>query len=1638
MGKPNLIDSRSVPVRAGIGHLEFTSGVLLFRRVCRWLCPTVSANLAGEVVATHPEGMAEISRWLSAAIPPDSMETRSASRRDASERAFAEAWFPFCLLPLPHDWRCCLRELHCGGEGRGEGDFSRPLSPTLSPTVQSVLNPEPIVGEREQNTEPTARINILTRWRFGRSLDLPSVALGLLVLAFLTSSTCAQAPTAPQKTSQDPDLKGNLSKSLSFSRDREMETRLRAAHTALATGHSVDGVRILGEFLGLPEPHNIQVGTTLRDIREEATRLLRHGSAEVREQFRRETAVRAAVDLREARASGDTSALATVAARYPFTPTARECVETLAAQFYDHGQYDAVIQAAQRWVERSPDPRQAAQESPQLIGLWSDALREVGAADLAKQLAVQYPVPPGGSPFRSVGTELVSPLPRVSSPAVAVAWDVSSEVSPSAFSLLRKVLNDLSRQGVHPALVIRPLVLVDRIVWRSLTEIVCIDRHSGEVLWRKPIPDPAMESIAQLDEKSDPTLERRLRIQLGHRCLRNSILGQLSSDGKRVFCVQPASSLPSTGKPSPQPNPPPSEESAIIPDLIVVAYSLVDGSVQWTSQEAWGEGYRGTFPFGPPVAQGASLSSVVQQKGQLLILRMDAATGNLDESHVLGDAPLLSKDPRRMTQACPIRWHKGLALCATGAGAVAAFDVTGGQLSWGFRHARDDVEVAPGMLQPPVDRYGWSWMAGWQMPQLERFGRYLVHASPESNQIRCLGAEEGELRWEVPIAGAHTLVGGDEQRIVIAGSGFARALRMTDGHVEREYVTPVPVDSSSWVDGLCQLVLRDGRTIEWNPATGESSSVSSGNLTSREPWLAWAGSRLRIQGDSESSLIRIDRLGEQQLTTRVNGLSLRGMNPPLVPGSVAQQIPVEIDWDSRAEQTWPRPVADWIAVEKTYRDLHRALGEGELPTALGHVFHLLDQKPESWEVDRLAPPRTGPAGTRGLDTSRTVRLDAALRGILQTLWDSGTPEQRSALLQSYETWSTLPATRHDDRARPLEQLSFLPQRSLERPFAGITLGELAIQQLDLRRQAAPEAGPAAAAALWRLAELYLERGDWNDAAGLIEQLQRRFGDIAVRGGQTPRQIVKSLPPDSPILTRIDSDRRTAWPDRPPIVTSKTSYLAAENQLAIPIRAERGTMFDHLNVRYAPSGESQLEFSGLGKKKSWNLPLRRSNRDLRRTNPELQRGWAFGQFLVVQMGTELFCVSSLNDKGETTTSKKKDTILWPLLLDSMGKKGEPIDTLGNEDNTLLSLERRPVPQVVGFVRPETELFDAHGHRATWVGPVSAGTLCFLQQGMLVCLETATGRELWRRYDVPPGVRTFGDDGVILLTHAGQPTIDLLSPLDGRTLRSYESEYPIEELLKHWGRLALVASGQPAKGTLFGPPDKGGATTPANPVAVVPAELQLRMLDLSGPKTLWEQTFPPGSAAFEIDEEWLGVLTAEGQVVFLDIRTGQTLQKSKVEVPRGLQQIVTSVTERTIFVSLSSAVTEKKLINAGQVFQSLPGWRRAFVNGPVHAFDRLSGEYQWTVLIGNRTLPLDQVRDVPLLMCVDLWKESAEVHSRYWCLDARTGKVVLDTSLHKSNIAYTVGRDLEKGEVQLQLGMPDLIYTFRYTPPPADEK
>lgn len=1493
-------------------------------------------------------------------------------------------------------------------------------------------------------------------------------------------------PSDPDKNAaaEEESVNGTYARTLSLTADREIEIRLRSAHSAFQIGNSTEGVRVLAELLTLPQTHLIEHRSTYRDVRNEVVRYLRTGSQELRDQFRRETEVRATGELNNAVLSGDIIALRRILAHYPLTPSAREAAQQLAQYQFDHGDIAGARQTASRWVESAPDPVAEARLCEPLVHLWQQAILATEGPTAARDIAARFGMMAREPDYQfPVAVDNVAPPPETV-PAALASWQVDSPFPESTVALLREIIELLRRNGVHPQLSSRPLSAGDQLFWRSPTEMLAVRSTDGTVQWRAPLAETLFEEIANQHARPDDNLHQRLKFQLGHRLLRDSIHGALSCDAERVYSIEQAPDyLPALKNDNAAPND--LEFRAPIPARTIVARSRTTGETLWKSHQVWGDGHQGLYIFGPPSPHKSQLFVIIQKAEQLTLARIHPQTGTLEAEFILGECAVPTLDRRRLNQAAPIVWNGDQAICATGAGAIVAIDLPSGIMSWAYRHPRHDNAPQVQFLQMPTLHHSWRWFSDWRETQLLRSGDRLIYATPESRLLRCLSAEGGDLLWEVPSEGCCRIVAVDSDRILVQADHGLRTYRVADGTLEVELRTSAPIASTSWDGTSCHLTLDSGQQQVWNPATNQRTtipgSVAWGKLVSPR------GMQRPIRGDSVTQLGSSISIGAHQFTITMEGVSSgdalsavnRAAEFPVIDweaASAASQLPKLIEWieaasaenrpdrlraalaesargiESSPEGTesferllveWPTGIQDQI--EMNWRLLQRSLRDQRMEDSVKHLLALLQRDPSQWEVE-IDPSTTEQPAER----PRTVRLDAAIRGALNQLWQHSGDPQKQVIETTIRQWANHPDSVAGRWAESLQSLSFWNAPVVE-PAAVDSLPKLAATQFGLIQRAARTDRTQASAALLQLAEFQLQRGDRQHAAALLTRLQTQLGDIPLPDGshQLPANI-EAVP--------------FAWPaGKPTVFDAKPSFVEGDSLIPVPVRAERGSPFDRIEVLCPVMPQRNVKFIMDGKL-GWDSALPVHNRDLAR-NHALRRGWAFGQFVVLQLGSELYCIASQKVQGTGKPTKTKEQFLWPRYL-SPSQSKEPqlfVDTLGTEDNRMPP-EYRPVPQVVGFSRPASEMFDPYGRRRTWVGPVTAGITCFLQQGMLVCLETSTGQELWRRYNMPVGVRCFGDDQVLGIVYDNSRQVDLLSPLDGQTLRTEHLE-PEGELLHHWGRHLLIASGQPRAGMLL-TPRPPGAVPPPNPKPQNPQEallgvtvpelapapevreaptqpLQLSLIDLEGMKTAWSRTYPAGSAAFEVDEEWLGVLHAPDKIELLDWRTGSLVSETPVTCPEGLVSVLAAVSDQMIYVSLSSAVTAKQLTTGYR-----PGWRWPLTSGPVHALDRQTGKQAWTRVIENRGLPLSQPRDVPLLVFYDAWegpdpaqplapkpKEVAS-WSRYLFLDARTGETLHESVIRQGSWQTphyaTMDKDRKNGRIDVKLDRAKI--RFDYAPKP----
>lgn len=1514
---------------------------------------------------------------------------------------------------------------------------------------------------------------------------------GLHSLTFLLAQDAAlpaQTPPpgpmdgAAEAAEDEESVNGTFARTLSLTADREIEIRLRTARSAFQVGNSAEGVRVLAELLTLSEAHLIESRSTYRDVRDEVVRILRTGSPDLRDQFRRETEVRATAELKNAVQSGDLIALRRILAHYPLTPSAREAAQQLAQQQFDHGDFAGARQTASRWIESAPDPAAEVQFCGPLVHVWQQAIQATEGPTAARDMATRFGVTLRAPDYRfPVATDNVTPPPEPV-PTATAQWRVDSPFPESAVALLREIVDLLRRNGVHPQLSSRPLTAGDQLFWRSPTELLAVRSTDGTVLWRVPLLETVFEEVENGHTRPDDNMRQRLKFQLGHRLLRDSIHGELSCDSERVYSVEQAPDyLPPLKSNAAAPND--LEFQVPIPARMIVARSRATGETLWKSHEIWGAGHQRLYIFGPPSPHKSQLFAVIQKAEQLLLVRIHPQTGKLEAEFVLGECSTPMLDRRRLNQSAAIVWNADQAICATGAGAIVAIDLLSGQMNWAFRHPRHDNAPQARFLQVPTAHHTWRWFSDWRETQLIRSGNRMVYATPESRQLRCL-SENGELHWEVPAENSSRIVAVDSERILVQADHGLRSYRLTDGTLEVEHRTSAPIAATSWDGTNCHLTLENGQQDVWNPSTNQGTtlqgSVAWGQLVSP------SGTLNHIHADAVSHLTSAMSLGPNRITITTQGIS--SGNPQsvtttseLLPaidweaGSAASQVPKLIEWveaapaadrlnrlraalaeSARGIEASPEgsesfarllvefPTGIQDQIELHWRLLRKSLRDQRAEDSLRHLLALLERDPTQWEVEIETSLTELPA-----ERPRTVRLDAAVCGALHQLWQRSSGPQRQVIETAIQQWASHPDTVAGQWAGPLRSLSFWEAPEPE-PVPIDSLARLAATQLGLIQKSTRTDRSQTAAALLQLAEFQLQRGDRQHAAALLARLRSQLGNAPLPAGADQLQATAAA-------------ELVAWPTRPPVVSdAKPSSIDGDSLIPVPVRSERGSPFDRIEI-LCPSLPQRNVRLAMDGKLSWDSALPLNNRDLMRDHA-LRRGWAFGQFVVLQLGSELYCIASQKVQGSGKPTKTKEQFLWPRYLSPTQSK-EPqrfVDTLGTEDNRMPP-EYRPVSQFVGFSRPATEMFDTYGRRRTWVGPVTAGITCFLQQGMLVCLETSTGQELWRRYDMPQGVRCFGDEQIIGVVHDGSRQVDLLSPLDGQTLQTVRLE-PEGELLHHWGRHLLIASGQPRAGMLLTPRPAGvvaappkpqdpaealrGVTTapqtPAPELRDAPKEaLQLSLIDLEGMKTVWSRTYPAGSAAFEVDEEWLGVLHAPEKLELIDWRTGDLVSETPVTRPAGLIAVSAAVSDQMIYVSLSSSVTAKQLTTGYR-----PGWRWPLTSGPVHALDRQTGKQAWTRVIENRGLPLSQPRDVPLMVFYDAWegpdpaqpvapkpKEVAS-WSRYLFLDARTGETLHESAIRQGSWQTphyaTMDKDRKAGRVDVKLDRMKI--RFDYAPKP----
>ncbi len=1172
-------------------------------------------------------------------------------------------------------------------------------------------------------------------------------------------------------------------------------------------------------------------------------------------------------------------------------------------------------------------------------------------------------------------------------PAPDTRWSRLTPLPADMTNLMSDAQHAARGQGIVSSWAIRPLVVGSVVIARTLEQLVALDLESGATLWTKPHAEYAalVERWATLDHTS---VQVPIVAAWHRRTEADSVFGSLATDGRIVVAVmEPDRKLTSPNRTALLNGPgvangPPANSTSLSESHWnrLVAFEVTTGELCWQiggKPTGPADVYGGLRFLGPPLAVDDLWFGIARREDELNLLAIDSESGHLRWSISLGVLPPHLADAMAQRRiARPVTLVEGRLLCPTASGALIAVDPVTRGIAWAARYPVTQLEQAP----RPVNGIGTgavvdAWWNEWrEVACLAENGLHLaVLASPESDALHGIDAKSGRVIWSVPRGGGIHLAGLCAGLAIVVEPMAVRAHELRTGGVVWRCETgeisgrgtvlgtmvfqPRRAGNAVVIDGRagtrCEcLVSAESPYGTLVPCDGGWVSQTASSLV-KLPWLAasreTALTKWNADPRDESAaleLARLDLHAGQPAAARSRLLSIESVAVK----SLRREALLAL---LRSEEVRLSEQSDIMPVDRT---------------ALGSELLELSESPDDKLVALLA---VGEAAARDGDLAGAVTsfldgidlLDATARRSVGE-WPADSAATRFVRRDRVFVGAIERTLAQEDlgrRDKPLERLleeRLQAARKSSDPFAVQRLVDRLLPLAWGRQTLLSEATavrfartlkktepalltvmqsrdePLAQRAATQLAELFARSG-WSAEAEVIERplLNERSEELSHPGPASAAQ-----PANDPVLTerraRLLAPAVDPWPNVLPNVDAGPKP-PREDQYYLPVGVDAapGSLLDRLDVSIDRQAQT-VRFTGDGHAGKWTVTLSGPRPALRSSfaTQDQFEAWGIGRLLVLRVGTELFGIAPLDDKGEPHAS-----IIWQ------------IDTaLGMSP----SFSEEPIYARVGVRHESIRLTDTFGRVLGRVGPVRPDYLCYQSNGKLIAIDTQTGKRFWERRDLPPQSLTFGDEDRVFLWRAAERSLTVLSAIDGRTLGTQPWDAaPDDMLMQRDGRTWL-------------------ATKSVLDVRVERRDASGAPLNGARDESLvWSKRFASKSVPFVLDRDTLGVIEPSGLLHLISAGSGSPLgEPLKVRVPLKLERIVCHCDDWRWYVAFSGSVDRRALFQAEQPWG---GKRMPFINGPWIAIDRATKSIIWQRTIENEPLPLAASRFAPVF--VQMWRQ-----------------------------------------------------------------
>jgi outer membrane protein assembly factor BamB len=681
-------------------------------------------------------------------------------------------------------------------------------------------------------------------------------------------------------------------------RDRNMQCALDGAESALRTGEINRAVAKLQQVLDQPGDHFIWIESEhrLASARRRAVDLLSASGDNTRELYNWLHATEAQRLLERGLAASDPAVVTQVARRFFHTAPGFEATNWLATRWLDRGEYALAVRAwrmlaadpchrkrvdvgilrklrvAERLCNgellagtsivtrpidsisglgprklRSEDNQTSAAQTVDLASLDEDA----GSDQPSKERRVEHAlaafesfaaVEPGvGLSNGSSSIPYMTPTWRVGliDPKTAPGSQISDLVQ-------RWERQSSQREDKRPVAVQSAIVVGGAIVLRDYAGFRALDVNSGRELWKYGPTTSLARALAEIEQPhsgvDSSSSHETPRDALMSSYAANSILGTLTTDGRRVFAVDSMDFRPR------QPGVPmdengeaqhgsqrlsrnanrliaidvhsPSRDAAGLakpvwsvggavgtshwfyrmdanddgritqaeflgtPEQFKQLDSNGDGSIDAKEAERAGDKIEqqplhGHFFLGPPLALDGRLYAITECDCQLNLVALSAATGSVLWVQGIGYVDRpIDEEPVRYALACTPASGGGVIVCPTQAGMLVGVDALDGALVWTYYCGDED---------------GSSSEASWSFACRHAFGNpgfpnvalvegnQVIVLPRQSEAIQCLDLSTGRGIWKKPRGDGEFVAAAADGVVMVVGERLCRGLSLADG-----------------------------------------------------------------------------------------------------------------------------------------------------------------------------------------------------------------------------------------------------------------------------------------------------------------------------------------------------------------------------------------------------------------------------------------------------------------------------------------------------------------------------------------------------------------------------------------------------------------------------------------------------------------------------------------------------------------------------------------------------------------------------------------------------------------------------------------------------------------------------------------